>query len=398
MRQYIVTVLVFFLVSHAFAQEATWIAPEGKIINDRTLVWGDFLGKPSKDEDPRAGAAVRPAIYAYADGAEVLPNDKVKIKFRVKCAFQSAAWVKEAVEKEHTYYYLNHEQHHYDIALLFANKLQTDLSVKEFSQKNYEKEIESIYFPLLKKYQKTQEDYDNESNHSLIVEKQVLWDMRIKKCLENNTDEFFESPADVVKTVWYLGQNVKRLPGEPVKQFTTRCRPLYCEFSDDLAVKTIETTAWTEDKAIVAFYRQNFNVEIEDEQPKECTRLLGEVFVTTDRSIYKRALLDTFANGAHPTKITSVFFANADSDAVKELIVISASDIKNTDSVGTLFSVRVFDKTFAKLLPARIKRLESAGVLLSGGFEGVVNGKPVKAKHKNQKEVEDELKKAGFVQ
>ena len=188
------------------------------------------------------------------------------------------------------------------------------------------------------------------------------------------------------------------LPGEPVKQFTTRCRPLYCEFSDDLAVKTIETTAWTEDKAIVAFYRQNFNVEIEDEQPKECTRLLGEVFVTTDRSIYKRALLDTFANGAHPTKITSVFFANADSDAVKELIVISASDIKNTDSVGTLFSVRVFDKTFAKLLPARIKRLESAGVLLSGGFEGVVNGKPVKAKHKNQKEVEDELKKAGFVQ
>ena len=147
---------------------------------------------------------------------------------------------------------------------------------------------------------------------------------------------------------------------------------------------------------MVAFYRQNFNIEMEDEKPVECTRLLGKLFLTLDRSTYKRALLDTFANGTHPTRISAVFFANADSDAVKEMVVIAASDLKSKDSVGILYSVKVYDKTSAKLLPVRIKRMDLVSAIVAGGFEGTVSRKQTESKHKNQKEVEDELKKAGY--
>lgn len=134
--------------------QTDWIAPEGKIINYRTVIWPDFLGRPDKDEDPRAGAAVQPAIYFTADSSEELPGDRVSFKFHVKCAFQSAAWVKEAVEKEHTYFYLNHEQDHYDIALNYANKLQADLSSRNYNNKSYHEDIHRIYEDLMTKFEK----------------------------------------------------------------------------------------------------------------------------------------------------------------------------------------------------------------------------------------------------
>ncbi|NDC40390.1 MAG: DUF922 domain-containing protein, partial [Chitinophagia bacterium] len=177
-----VSTIVILLL--CFAAHAQHIAPEGKIIKDRTLTWADFLGKPDRNEDERTAAAVRPAIYAVVEDVEEHDNGRIAIKFKVKCAFQSAAWVREGIGKEHSQYLLNHEQEHYDIALTFANKLQAELSGRDYSATNYQKEVDDIFYPLLDKYEQTQAAYDNEGNHSLIKEKQLLWDCRIKRCLE----------------------------------------------------------------------------------------------------------------------------------------------------------------------------------------------------------------------
>ncbi len=399
MRSTKTLLLPFIILLSAFycnAQEHEWIAPEGKIINYRTLTWQDFPGKPDKDEPAEAGAAVRPSIYFNADSGEYLPNDRLTYKFHVKCAFQSVAWVKEIVLKDRTYFYLNHEQEHYDIALTYANKLKADLSGRDYSAKNYEKEIDDIYQDLMKKYEQTQDDYDGQSNHSLIKEMQTLWDMRIKKCLENNTIEYYSSPESVVKTVHYLGQPVKRIVGEPAVQFATRCRPIYSEFSDELAGKIIETKEWSADKAVIAFYSQQYTKTIEDEAPKACTRLLGEVFLTKDKINYKRVLIDTFTNEERPTKIVATFLANVDSDSYKELIVITATDRKDKEASGTQYTVKVYDNIFPNIFPARLKRLDDISAKLEGGFEGMINGKPSKAKHRSQKDIEDELKKMGI--
>src|SRR5262249_53675890 len=147
------------------------------------------------------------------------------------------------------------------------------------------------------KYDQAQLDYDNGCDHSLIKEMQDLWDMRIKKCLENNTDEYMYSPESAVKNVWYLGQTVKRMPGEPARQFATRCRPLYSQYTEELAGKTIETKEWTPEKATIAFYSQQYDKPMgDDAPPKECTRILACAFMPQSDNTYKRVLIDTFTN------------------------------------------------------------------------------------------------------
>jgi hypothetical protein len=112
-----------------------WIAPEGKILNYRTLTWNDLQGKEDKDFADKlaennyvAKAYVCPAIYFKADSGEIQDNGRVKFVFHVKCAFQSRAFVRESTKEERTNYILIHEQDHYDIALTYANKLQAELS------------------------------------------------------------------------------------------------------------------------------------------------------------------------------------------------------------------------------------------------------------------------------
>lgn len=392
------SILLLFILSSAVTHaQSDWIAPEGKIINYRTLNWQDFPGRPDKDEPENTGAAVHPSIYVNSDSGEEHPGNRLTFKFHVKCAFQSVAWVKEVVQKEHTYFYLNHEQEHYDIALTYANKLYAELSGRDYSEANYDKEIDAVYTTLMKKYDKTQDDYDGQSNHSLIKEMQRLWDMRIKKGMENNTDEYYTSPESVVKTVHYLGQPVKRIAAEPVKQFATRCRPIYSEFSDELAGKIVETKEWSPEKAVIAFYSQQYTKEVEDEQPKACTRLLGEIFLTKDKNTYKRALIDTFTNEDKPIKLVAAFMANADTDSHKELIVITSMDRKDKDANGTQYTVKVYDNIVPNVFPSKLKRLDDIGLKLDSGFDGQLNGKPTKAKHKTQKDIEEELKKMGYL-
>lgn len=393
--------LGLFIIATLYAAPAIaqheWIAPEGKIINYRTLTWKDFLGKPDKYEPEYTGAAVRPAIYMTADSVEQLSDDRFSIKFHVKCAFQSGAWAREVVKEDRSYFYLNHEQEHYDIALTYANILQARLSGRDYGEKDYKKVIDSIYKDVLTKYYQTQDDYDGQSNHSLIKDKQHLWDMRIKKCLENNTDEFYTSSEDVVKSVFYLVQNMKRIPNEPARQFVTRARPIYSEFTEELSARMLETKEWTPDnKAIVAFYSQQYVKTAEDEPEKAGVRLIGDIFLTRDKISYKRTLIDSFNIDDKETTLVDVFFANADSDSYKELIVITAAEIKDKSTNGKQYSVKVYDNVLPNVFPARLKRLDDISARLDSGIEGYVNGKPVKAKYKTKAEVEAELKKMGY--
>ena len=386
--------LIQLCVESSVKAQREYIMPEGKIINNRTLLWGDFLGHAAKSINPNVAAATQPAIYAVVDSVAEHPNNRITIKFRIKCAFQSASWVRESLG-DHSDYILNHEQDHYDIALIFANKLQADLCSRDYSMDNYFKEIESIYIPLMQKYDKTEDDYDKESDHSLIKENQALWDMRIKKCMENNTDEFFSSPENIVQTVKYFGQSVKRIHGEPARQFVTRCRPLYSELTEDLCAKIMETKEWSIEKAVIVFYSQKYKEEIEDQPAKDCSRLLAYAFVPVGKDIYKRILIDTFTNQDKPIKIGSVFFANVDSDNTKELVIMTTSDEHSKQAFGTLYTTRVYDNITSKL-PGKLKRLDDVSIKVEGGFEGTLNNKPSKAKCKTQKDVEDVLKKLGY--
>lgn len=394
-------ILFAILTAHlpALCQTDDWIAPEGKIINYRTLNWNDFIGKPRGEEDKYTLAAVCPAIYYYADSGHILPNGRVAFKFTVKCAFQSDAFVREATAKEHTNYYLIHEQNHYDIALTYARLLQQQLSARDYSKDNYSDEMDKVNEALYKNYRKTQTSYDGEVNPEgrMEKEKQYLWDMRVRKCMEQNTDEFYASPEAVVQTVRGLGQTVKRIPGEPARQFVVRARPLYTEYPQEMVSRLIETQAWTDEKSIIAFYTQKYYLSEDGMTPKDYLRVLAFAFVPNGKDTYRRVLIDTFSNLDKPVKIVAAFFANADSDATRELVILTSTAQRDARNNGTHYSTRIYDNIKPKALPAKLKKLDDVAAKVSGGFEGDMDGKPLKAKYKTEAEVAEALTKMGYI-
>lgn len=387
-----------------YAQHEDWIAPEGKILNYRTLTWNDFQNKEEKDiaeknaaRNLQAQAYVCPAIYFTADSGATQSNGRVKFKFKVKCAFQSRAFVRESTKEQHSNYVLTHEQDHYDIALTYSNKLQNLLSSRDYDANKYSEEIDKIYNDLIAAYHKTQETYDGEVNPEgrEDVPKQQLWDMRIKKGLDNNTDEYYTSPEAAVQTVKMLGQTVKRIPGEAALQFVVRARPLYTEFTQELTPKIVETKEWTPEPSIIAFYSQKYYQAQDGSQTKDLFRTLAYIFIPNGKDTYKRVFIDTFCNDGLPLKINATFFANADSDQVKELIITASSAQKDKQASGTLYVNKVYDNV-GRLLPGKLKKLDDINVKIEGGFDGEKEGKASKAKLRNEKDIAEALKKLGY--
>ncbi len=393
--------VIALLLCLQHAANAQWIAPEGKIINYRTLIWSDFAGKPQKEElNAGVVAATQPAIYAYSEGYEELPNDRLKIKFRVKCAFQTASWRREDMGGMPPDHVLHHESDHYDIALTFANKLQQDLSSRDYSEKNYNKEIDDIYTAILTKYEQVQSSYDSMAGHGVNKESQFLWDLRVKKCLENTSDDYYYSPLSVVQQVQTPGQVVKRLQDEPVRLFAVRCRPLHSEFTDELATKIVETKEWTgENNMVIVFYTQPYKIEKEFESVVEGNRMLAYAFMPMPNREYKRVLIDTFCIDGKAPKVVSVCFANADStDKIKELIITTSIEQKDGNRKGIAYFNKAYDNTGMKTFPSKLRKLPAINALLEPGFEGVENGKPVKAKLKTDKDIIAELTRLGYPQ
>jgi hypothetical protein len=404
MRCLIFVAYATFITAHLSAQTDNWIAPEGKILNYRTLNWGDFTNKEEKEFADKlaernlvAQAYVCPAIYFTADSGKTQDNGRVKFDFHVKCAFQSRSFVRESTKQEHSNYVLIHEQDHYDIALVYANKLQRELSSRDYDGDKYQDEIDKVYNDLHDRYVKTQQTYDGEVNPDGRdeKEKQYLWDMRIKKGLENNTDEFYYSPESVVQTVKQFGQTVKRITGEPALQFAVRARPLYSEMPPEMIPKVMETSEWTAGASVIAFYTQKFYIQEDGAVPRDNYRTLAFLFVPNGKDTYKRIIIDTFVNQGYSVKIAATFFANADSDATKELVIIATSAQKDKQATGTLYMNRIYDNT-GRLLPGRLKRLDEVSNKIEGGFDGDKDGKPSKAKFKTQKDVAEALKKMGY--
>lgn len=400
----LLTLLLYCTIARAQTNEIGWIAPEGKIINYRTLSWNDFQQHEDKEHADKlkeknlyAEAYVCPAIYFKADSGETQDNGRVKFKFHVKCAFQSSAFVRESTKQKHSNYVLVHEQDHYDIALNYANKLQDDLSSRDYSATNYNEEINKIYEDLYKNYRAMQEKYDGEVNPDgrEEVEKQQLWDMRIKKCLENNTIEYYASPESAVHNVKSWGQTVKRRTGEDKRRFITRARPIYTEVTDELAGQSVATSEWTPEQSIVAFYLQKYYLEQEGKPVKDCSRLLAYIFIPNGTGTYKRSFIDTFCFNDIAPKINTVFFANVDSDQVKELVILTTADQKDKQASGKHYFTRCYDNIPGRALPGRLKKVNNLPYI-ENGFEGTMDGKPQKAKFKNEKEITDELKKAGY--
>jgi hypothetical protein len=161
MKLLITLLITFFTGTIAHAQDSLIVWSE-----NRQLKWDDFTGavKQGTHYDAEVYAEVQ---YRY------MFKDRKHFKFYVFATFnKNTSWSRKERQSEPL---LKHEQMHFDLAELYARKLQEEFEKHNYTE-NFAQEITAIFEPIKKEYLAMQVKCDEETNHSLNKEKQVEWE------------------------------------------------------------------------------------------------------------------------------------------------------------------------------------------------------------------------------
>jgi hypothetical protein len=133
---------------------------------NKQLTWEDFTGKvnDSSKFDAECFAEIRYEYRFFYPGV---------FQFDVYANFdRNNSWSRKEMQ---TPALLKHEQMHFNIAQLFAEKLRDDFENFNYSA-NYNDQIRLLFIRREQEYRQMQEQYDEETNHSLRTVKQKEWE------------------------------------------------------------------------------------------------------------------------------------------------------------------------------------------------------------------------------
>lgn len=148
--------------------------------SDRKLTWDDFHG------NAHPGCSERVAAVTYCSiGLETSfkPGDKRPLITVYNLFHTDHSWSRNHFETPEV---LAHEQCHFDICELFTRKLRDRLAMADINTMNMDGEVNRIYDEVRTEYNNFQEQYESETNHGLISDKQSLWEKRIAQALSGN--------------------------------------------------------------------------------------------------------------------------------------------------------------------------------------------------------------------
>ena len=184
-------------------------------------------------------------------------------------------------------------------------------------------------------------------------------------------------------------QEVTRFENETLENFAKRNGPQQAELTHTV----IETTAWDKQKTVIAFYITK--IKLNDGNP--ATQVDGYLFIPKSTNTYEKILINNFEEEGATPQIVAVFFANADKDKAKELIVICSYLQRHYDVNGTLYSTFIFDNPLPGANTTQLKFLEDVSERVSGSCDCEWrDGKKKTSKYKTASSVRLGLKRLGF--
>jgi len=80
---------------------------------------------------------------------------------------------------------LNHEKRHFDLCEIYARKIRQRISETDFTRRNLNAQLKTIFSSLTKEHSVAQSKYDNETDHSIDPEQQALWNKEIDRQLSD---------------------------------------------------------------------------------------------------------------------------------------------------------------------------------------------------------------------
>lgn len=179
---FLLSFLVFFF--YGFSQKvivrASFENKRANAINDtiyydfsKPLTWVDFKGKPDANH---FGGAVTASGFAFdsemnSDGQTIVLDVKVYTFF-----VKNDSWKKPNINSD---YHLVHEQHHFDITRLSAEKLVKEIANAKFTKSNYNTLLSALFEKAYKENSDLQHQYDKETMHSIDTTKQHEWNDKI---------------------------------------------------------------------------------------------------------------------------------------------------------------------------------------------------------------------------
>lgn len=140
---------------------------------NQQLTWRDFQGKPDASSP---GGAVTASGFAF-DSKMNYDGKTIYLDIGIYTFFtKNDSWKKANINSD---YHLLHEQHHFDITRLSAEKLLANISSARFTKENYRTLLSSIFEKAYNDNSTLQHQYDEETNHSIDTAKQLEWNNKI---------------------------------------------------------------------------------------------------------------------------------------------------------------------------------------------------------------------------
>jgi len=140
---------------------------------NRPLAWGDFKGVPDNNSP---GGAVTASGFAF-NAKMNMSDNVVNLNIKIYTYFSKhSSWKKANIGTD---YHLLHEQHHFDITRLYAQKFYDELLKVDLTYSNYNEVLRSTFDRIFKENNEFQTKYDNETQHSINTKEQLKWNDEI---------------------------------------------------------------------------------------------------------------------------------------------------------------------------------------------------------------------------
>lgn len=171
-----ITLIIAFILVSFISISAQKI--DGKEIKNRDIEWSDFVG--DADQSSKFDAFTY-WVITYSFSRPAFEGDKARVKATVRLLLRSDSWVKP---DKKTSLLLNHERGHFKIGRICAREIEETINSMTFDRDDYAKQIDAVYWEIIKKYVELEKQYDRETDHYKNRAQQEMWDKKLDDLLK----------------------------------------------------------------------------------------------------------------------------------------------------------------------------------------------------------------------
>ena len=139
----------------------------------RKLTWADFRAEPRRGSHYAAEVFTS---FAY-EGRSTVRNGIITLNLTVKgYMLKNSSWGRDDARTEYT---LNHEQRHFDIVKIIAERFKRKLQPDSLTLEDYNSIIQYQFIESFREMNRMQEQYDGETQHGINSAVQERWNQKI---------------------------------------------------------------------------------------------------------------------------------------------------------------------------------------------------------------------------